>query len=286
MTRLHLAAESSGPLGMSACGWPGVDVTDDHAAVTCRLCAKHMARMAAEGTQDAPDGPKAYVDALAAGDTVEPPVLTHKPFVVDAERWRRHRQGCACGSCDVCRHVLAIRVEQHTDPYRRRIRAKTAPIPPRWSSVSAALETYVSHRIDGYPVKAWGGTLEMVRTLGHLIQSEGAYSSAAERAAHDVVHVEHAIREAYEGGVDCGEMRCVGRNQAAGILLACGVGRLQRDTDASGRTVQRYVPVPMEEVAEVYGLPLHSVRQIVKHGRDRVGKRLAERGLVPERGVR
>lgn len=285
MTRLHLAAESTGPLSLSLCGWPGVDVTDDHAAVTCRLCAAKLAKMAAEGAYTPPDGPQAYVDAVAAGEAVTPPTLAHKPFVVDRERWQRHHRGCACGSCDVCRHVLALRVEQHTDPYRTRVRAKTAAIPPRWSSVSAALETYVAHKLDGYPTKAWGGTLEMVRTLGHFIQSEGAYSSAAERAAHDVVHVEQAIKAAYEGGMDFGDMRQIGRDHCAGILLACGVGKLERDTDASGRTVQRYVPVSLEDVAETYGLPMAAIRQVVRHGRESVAKRLAERGLVPKRGA-
>lgn len=285
MTRLHLSAESDGPLPMSLCGWPGVDTTDDHAAVTCRLCARKMGQRAQEGTHEPPDGAKAYVDALAAGEVVEGPTLAHEPFLMDAERWRRHRDGCACGSCDVCRHILAIRVEQHTDPYRRRMRARTEVQPPRWSSVSAALETYVGHRLDGYPSKAWGGTLEMVRTLGHFIQSEGAYSSAAERAAHDVVHVERALREAYHGGIDVAEHRYVGQEDAIGILLACGVGRLERDTDASGRKVQRYVPVPADEVASVYGLTARDVHRVVRHGRDAVGERLAERGLVPQRSA-
>lgn len=280
MSRTHLRTESTGPLAVALCGQLGVAVTTDHAAVTCRSCAKLLAKAAQDGHQEPPDAAQAFVEALAAGEAPKG-ASGPAPFVVDRDRWRRLLAHCNCGSCDVCRHTVAVRIEQHTSPYRSRMRARTAASPPRWSSPSAALETYVAHKLDGYPIKAWGGTLEAMRDLGAFVQSEGAFSSAAERAAQDVVHVELALRACFDGDpafVAFGTGACVA------ILLACGVGQLERTQDA-GRTVQRYVPMDPEKVAAVYGLRVADVERIVRVGRAKVGELLAARGLVARRAA-
>ena len=178
------------------------------------------------------------------------------------------------------------------------MRARTAASPPRWSSPSAALETYVALRLDGYPIKAWGGTLEAMRDLGAFVQSEGAFNSAAERAAQDVVHVGWALDDAFDDfdetslGSGCvsgiaphrpGAHR-FGKGDLVAILLACGVGQLERTQDA-GRTVQRYVPMDPEKVAAVYGLRVADVERIVRVGRAKVGELLAVRGLVARRAA-
>lgn len=280
MSRTHLRTESTGPLSVALCGQLGVAVTTDHAAVTCRACAKLLAKSAAAGHQEPPDAAQAFVEALAAGEAPKG-ASGPAPFVVDRDRWRRLLAHCNCGSCDVCRHTVAVRIEQHTSPYRSRMRARTAASPPRWSSPSAALETYVAHKLDGYPIKAWGGTLEAMRDLGAFVQSEGAFSSAAERAAQDVVHVELALRVCFDGDPDALRF---GKSECVAILLACGVGQLERTQDA-GRTVQRYVPMDPEKVAAVYGLRRVDVERIVRVGRAKVGELLAARGLVARRAA-
>jgi hypothetical protein len=281
MSRTHLRTESTGPLSTALCGVLGSAVTDDHAAVTCRLCMRALAAAMEAGTVTHRDPAEALVDAVAAGDHVqrsEAVAGARAPFELDAERWRRVMDRCMCGGCDVCRRMLAIRVEQHSSPYQRRLRARTEETPSRWSSPSAALEAYVAHKLDGYPIKAWGGTLEAMRDLGAFVQSEGAYSSSAERAAHDVVHVDLALREAYRGT----RWESMGVAECIAILLAAGVGRLERVT-AHGRTQQRYVPLPAEDIAATYGLRARDVERIVRDGRKRVGELLAERGLVSKR---
>ena len=282
MSRIHLRAESTGRLSTALCGIIGSDVTDDHAAVTCRLCMRALPAAITQGTQQPRDAAAALVDAIAAGETRErqedAATGARAPFVLDASRWRRVRDRCMCGSCDVCRRMLAIRVEQHSAPYQRRLRARTEETPARWSSPSAALEAFVAHRQDGYPIKAWGGTLEAMRDLGAFVQSEGAYSSSAERAAHDVAHVSLVLRDAYTGT----RWEHLGASECVAMLLACGVGRLERVT-AHERTQQRYVPMPAEEVAAVYGLRARDVEAIVRDGRKRVGELLAARGLVSQR---
>lgn len=278
--RTHYRAEQNGPLTVALCGQLGVHVTLDHAAVTCRTCAKALAKSAHDGHQEPPDAAQALVDAIAAGEAPKG-VSRPAPFVVDRDRWRRLMAHCNCGGCDVCRHTVAVRIEQHTSPYRARMRARTEVTPPRWSSPSAALETYVAHRLDGYPIKAWGGTLDAMRELGRHVQQEGAYSSAAERAAHDVVHVELALRQAFDGDPDAVRF---GRSECVAILLACGVGQLERDTVA-GRTAQRHVPMDAAKVAAVYGLRESDVQRIVRTGRARVGELLAARGLVARRAA-
>lgn len=286
--KTHYQTETTGPLTVALCGQLGVPVTTDPAAVTCRACTKALAKQAQEGTHAPPDAAQAIVDALAAGEYLGglsaargAPAARPAPFAVDRERWRRIMAHCACGSCDVCRHTVALRIEQHTSPYRSRLRARTQASPPRWSSPSAALETYVAHRMDGYPIKAWGGTLELMRDLGAFVQSEGAFSSAAERAAQDVVHVELALRHAFDHDAEC---LTFGRRDCVAILLACGVGRLERTHDA-GRWVQRYVPMDAATVADKYGIRASDVLRIVRVGRARVGELLAERGLVARRSA-
>lgn len=281
MSRTHLRTESTGPLAVALCGQLGpLTFTNDHAAVTCKDCGRLMAKSAIAGTLRPPDAAQAFVEALAAGEAPKG-VSGPAPFVVDRDRWRRLLAHCACGSCDVCRHTVAVRIEQHTSPYRARLRARTAASPPRWSSPSAALETYVAHKLDGYPIKAWGGTLEAMRDLGAFVQSEGAFSSAAERAAQDVVHVELALRECFDGDPDALRF---GKSECVAILLACGVGQLERTQDA-GRTVQRYVPMDPEKVAAVYGIRRADVERIVRVGRAKVGELLAARGLVARRAA-
>ena len=282
MSRLHYAAESTGPLSTALCGILGSAVTTDHAAVTCRLCMSALAARINAGTVQPADAPQALVDAILAGEAT--PAATEAkgaraPFVLDAERWRRLRDHCMCGSCDVCRRMLAIRVEQHSAPYEKRMRARTAETPARWSSPSAALETYVAHRLDGYPIKAWGGTLEQTRQLGCFVQQEGAFSSAGERAAQDVAHVEWVLRDAFAG--DHWEL---GASACIAILLMCGTGRLER-VQAHGGTQQRYVPVPTEDVAAVFALRVRDVETIVREGRKRVGVLLAARGMVARRAA-
>lgn len=320
MSRLHYAAESTGPLSTALCGILGSAVTTDHAAVTCRLCMSALAARINAGTVQPADASEALVDAILAGEAT--PAATEAkgaraPFVLDAERWRRLRDHCMCGSCDVCRRMLAIRVEQHSAPYEKRMRARTAETPARWSSPSAALETYVAHRLDGYPIKAWGGTLEQTRQLGCFVQQEGAFSSAAERAAQDVAHVEWVLRDAFAGGMsvaysaqdagsyisedDAGraergeavELPPLTASSATmrieapaciAILLMCGTGRLER-VQAHGGTQQRYVPVPAEDVAAQLGMRVRDVEVIVREGRKRVGELLAARGLVARRAA-
>lgn len=281
MSRLHFRAESTGPLSTALCGILGSDVTDDHAAVTCRLCMAALATQLDAGTVAPRDATEALVDAAAAGalpDADEAATGARAPFVLDRDRWRRVRDRCMCGSCDVCARMRAIRVEQHINPYEKRLRARTEEAPKRWSSPSAALETYVAHKMDGYPIKAWGGTLEAMRTLGRFVQeAAGSYSSAAERSAQDVVHVELALREAFQGT----QHEALGTEACVAILLACGTGRLERVAGV-GRTVQRYVPVDPEAVAAVYGLRVGEVESVVRVGRKRVGALLAARGLVRE----
>lgn len=281
MSRAHLRAESTGPLAVAICGQLGpLAFTTDHAAVTCKDCGRLMTKSANAGTLQPPDAAQAFVDALVAGAAPRG-AGGPAPFVVDADRWKRLVAHCNCGSCDVCRHTVAVRIEQHTSPYRSRMRARTAASPPRWSSPSAALETYVALRLDGYPIKAWGGTLEAMRDLGAFVQSEGAFNSAAERAAQDVVHVGWALDDAFDHDpafVSFGTDACVA------ILLACGVGQLERTQDA-GRTVQRYVPMDPEKVAAVYGLRVADVERIVRVGRAKVGELLAARGLVARRAA-
>ena len=43
MSRLHYATKSTGPLSTALCGILGSAITDDHAAVTCRLCMTALA---------------------------------------------------------------------------------------------------------------------------------------------------------------------------------------------------------------------------------------------------
>lgn len=278
--RIHFRADSTGPLSTALCGILGSDTTDEPAAVTCRLC---MAAMPVADTFPRP-AVALLVEAAAAGEDVTPPEpvsAARVPFVLDADRFRRLQDHCMCGSCDLCRRMMAIRIEQHTSPYEKRVRARLEESPSRWSSPSAALETYVALRHDGYPIKAWGGTLEVMRDLGAFVQSEGAYSSAAERSAQDVVHVELALRQAYLGT----RWENFGISDCVAILLACGTGRLERVTAHGGGQQQRYVPVPHEEVAAVYGLPVADVAAIVREGRARVGELLRARGLVARRAA-
>lgn len=294
MTKRHLLNPRSTALA-SACGLVAVDVTEEYTHVTCVLCRKKISALADAGLIEPPTFEIAYVDAIADGHQLDDEPTRIAPFVVDAETWPSVRDGCGCGGCDLCRRWVQILTEDHTDPYRQRLSARASKRSTRWASIGALLESYVAHMADGYPVKGWGGTLELTRLYGTFLQGGEVGTAAPQRAAHDVADAHKVLRSVARDcvvtlpltthdGPDTAEVRTMTGPALVSVLLACTVGRIERVSDGA-RYVQRYTAIPYREVGEVYGLTDKQVRQCVRHAK-RYAREVAEqRGLVPAREV-
>lgn len=272
-----------------------VDVTNEYTHVTCALCLRKVSAMVEAGEIEPPAYEVAYVDAIADGHHLDDEPARIVPFVVDAKTWPAVRDGCGCGACDLCRRWVQILTEDHTDPYRQRLAARMEDRSSRWASIGALLESYVGHKADGYPVKGWGGTLEVTRMYGTFLQGGERGTAAPQRAAHDVADAHKVLRAVAQGcvvtlpvivgdGDTTDEVRTITGTSLVSILLACTVGRIERVDDGT-RTVQRYTAIPYGEIGDVYGLTDKQVRQCVREAK-RYAREVAERrGLVPAREV-
>lgn len=287
MTKIHLR-DPFAAVPTGHCGIVSVNVTDQYTHTTCVLCRKRCT----EKTFQPPIYEVAYVDQVVADPDAADDAPAIQPFVIDAHRWQAIRDRCGCGSCEVCRFLTQLAAEAHSDPWRATLRARAEKRTTRWASIGAALEAYVGHKADGYPVKGWGGTLEVTRMYGTFLQGGTVGTAAPQRAAHDVADMHRVLRSVARDCVvtiettapaldsDTAEVRTITGSSLVAILLACSVGRVERVHDGA-RIVQRYTAIPAEEVGELYGLSAKQVRKCARQAKRHAATEAERRGLIP-----
>ncbi len=273
------------PLTRPICGELGAIATIEPGAVTCKRCLKLLRKTpkpasARERAEDASDAARALRETIEEADRARArqafwadlgglPVLTPTTYA---------RRDCTCRSldCPVCRFFMRLDQDEYASP-NKKTHALYDPTRARWSSVTAALESYVVARADGSSAGGWGYQLDVFRRLGVRVQADGPTDSAAERQADDAMEVERALAHAFDRHNDRG----LGLARCIAILLARVVGRLETVDGTRGQRAQRRAPVPADELVAAFpGVSVEMVRGIVKSGRQRIYEHLCARGLV------
>lgn len=264
--KIHYNGDPSSVIPLPYCGHIGGVVTKDVRAVTCKLCRKRLLK-AAKKSVPVP----AYFQRIEP----EPVEVGSLPFLTP-ETWRRIRDNCQCGKCDVCRFEAALNRAEHIQPWTE---AKMEHIrEKRFSSVAHALEVYVRVRSDGYPVGS-SSSYDAFCELGLRVDGEQVAEPRNLSAADDAAEVERALLDAFDEHNDRG----LTLDQCVTVLLGRVVGRMETVKGRMGRTQQAYTPIPMDELSERFGLSKEAIGGIVKSGKKRVYYALFERGLMEAR---
>lgn len=263
-TKIHYDGDPSSVIPLPYCGHIGGVVTKDVRAVTCKLCRRRLLK-AAKKSEPVP----AYVAPP------EPVEVGSLPFLTP-ETWRRIRDNCQCGKCDVCRFEAYQHRLEHIQPWTEskmeQVREK------RFSSVAHALEVYVRVRLDGYPLGS-SSSYDAFCELGLRVDNDAVAEPRHLAAADDAAEVERALLEAFDEHNDRG----LTFDQCVTVLLGRVVGRMETVKGRTGRTQQAYTPIPMDELSERFGLSKEAIGGIVKSGKKRVYYALFERGLMEAR---
>lgn len=264
--KIHYNGDPSSVIPLPYCGHIGGVVTKDVRAVTCKLCRKRLLK-AAKKSVPVP----AYFQRIEP----EPVEVGSLPFLTP-ETWRRIRDNCQCGKCDVCRFEAALNRAEHIQPWTEakmeRVRQK------RFSSVAHALEVFVRIRLDGYPIGS-SSSYDAYCELGLRVDNDAVAEPRHLAAADDCAEVERALAEAF----DEHNSRGLEPDDCVAVLLARVVGRAETVKGRYGSKQRRYAPVPMDELSERFGLSKEALGGIVKSGKQRVYLALYERGLMEAR---
>lgn len=266
MTRVHYDGDPGSIIPLPYCGHVGGRVTKDVRAVTCKLCRRRLLKAAKK---------KEPVPVYVERPKIEPVDVGALPFLTP-ETWRRIRDACQCGSCDVCRFEAHQHRLDHVLPWTETKMAEVRQ--KRFSSVAHALEVFVRIRLDGYPLGS-SSSYDAYCELGLRVDGEQVAEPRHLTAADDCAEVERALSDAY----DEHNSRGLSVDDCLTILLARVVGRVETVKGRRGSKQRRYAPVPMEELSERFNISKEALGGIVKSGKKRVYYALFERGLMEAR---
>ncbi len=201
--------------------------------------------------------------------------------VLTPATWRR--LDCLCGDCPCCRYFVHLAINAHIDPYSDPPKGRPSPDRPMWPTVEAALESYVRHIEDGYPVPAMGAVLISLAETGIAVRGGPPKSSPAHLAAEQVAAMDQALERVYPY-----PEHALTPVQLREVLFARVVGRMRVTKDGWGNLWRIAEKVPAEELAERYAIRRTVVASVVRSGMHRLRVQLAARGLthMPPRSTR
>jgi len=174
-----------------------------------------------------------------------------------------------CMSCPTCLWFSELQAEAEAKPWAKRHRTSLTSY--RWPSVTAALEWYVTLRMDGYSMGTSAEAMAKLGKLGTVIRAGGNKQKAIDEA-DDAATMDGALAKCYTGI----SRRGLSRSERLYCLFATIVGRPPKKAHEVASEIRR-------QNAGVQVLTGPMVAAVATKGRFAVFEYLRERGMVPPR---